>query len=1109
MKRTYDNAMQSAPSTAGQISAGMAATKENIYMNTNMVTIQREDHTSLHGVQSNFNQTRVLPIVGKTSRAEIALKSADVQTKALPMFQPQVALGPDINRLIYETGLSASWRNSMLMLPPDETNLSTLLYEGALLYPGGGSTSVWRGGDEKASYYGESTFTNDSTALLPVIDTYNIKYQLTLLPDLYQQPPIVNTQLSILLEYWKTRTFGGFATSDLRKTCLTPVVVASESEPIISVKVGTAAEGEFENKYIVSVQDTSGFKVGDRVRFFGTSLTDTPYIPMDEVFSTVIDIVTVQQQTASTSTHLPAIILDGVDQTPLPVPSVPVINSYYFVYQPYVIPNPTITFTTSGQLIDPAYVVGALINVQSNQPLINGIYPIVAVSGNPVQDIIINAPDGLDPSLLGAPSTLSLVELPPAPPSLQDGYIINQRVVNGGHIEFLTDMYEFAPLTLNGFKQSMEDRPGLLKVTYDGPTPLLDQGFWRGFKIVSGNGTEIHPMTSTVELIINDIEGANPTIYTLYAKIFNGFYSISERSYDNVTELYYFTLAPISKALPFSLPFDLSDPLVSFTMKLAPNFYTFDTKADEIIDPDLTPKKLSFMRSLGYIPTDDIPIQKPTYPPTASVPVNTWTRAFQVNWDFSAYRNIQWVSQDTISPKPKPPLVSQDFGFDNGSSTYYNVYEFNKFLNDCVNPSVERCINDVTYEVPMLDALSLNFQLALAFNAYKGLLTDDITSYVWQSTVTYELGDLVVTSATNGARAFMCAVESTQTILPTSAASNKYWYFLGFAPSYVDSAPFPRYELCVRSSVLNGFRIMSAKIEDGDPLPAEFFQDIAIAYVPLSPNSPFTIPDLSQIISTPEFKTVAPLFHYNELTLLSSVKYDGYSFGTTNVNQTGLSSKQIAIYNYNRTSWGFQGYEHADEWMTFESNTSFKFLLDNFPSYCTQYEDTLAELRSGGTQYPAISYWVWDNTSSVDPRREPTPLYEIYQTSESMSSCMSPVQSIVVVSDNIPVLEELASPVNYLIDSESSSFTNSSATIGLTQKIIGEFTLPSFAPYNSRSIVKYDTEELKFYSLLDTKLFKQLEYSLYYRHRIAQQLVPLIISNYGSVNIKFVFRPIS
>ena len=1101
MKRTYDNAMQSAPSTAGQISAGMAATKENIYMNTNMVTIQREDHTSLHGVESNFNQTRVLPIVGKTSRAEIALKSADVQTKALPIFQPQVALGSDINRLIYETGLSASWRNSMLMLPPDETNLSTLLYEGALQYPGGNQESVWRGGDEFASYYGESTLTNDSTAQLPIIDTYNIKYNLTLLPNVPNQAPIVNTQLSVLFEWWKTRTFGGFATSDLRKTCLTPVVVASESEPIISVKVGTA--GEFENQYIVSVQDTSGFRVGDRVRFFGTSLTDSPDYPMAEVFSTVLDIVTVNKQTTSTSSHLPAVILSSNDQVPIPPLGVP-IESYTFDYQANSNP-PHIDFATLGNLPDWC-VAGAQILVESTNPLVNGVYTIHVINGG--TDINVHV-EGLPDVLNGASSFIYEYIPPPPPENLTGGYLINQRVKDGGHIEFLTDMYEFAPLSLLGTDRSLGLKPGLLVLNYSGPDPLMDQGFWRGFTTVGGVGIENHPMTSTVELIISDIFEANPTIYTLYAKIFNGFYSIVERGYDQSLGQYSFTLAPISKALPFQSGFNLSSPLVTFNMKLAPNFYTFDTKADEIIDPDLTPKKLSMMRTLGFIPTDDIPIQKPTYPPTASIPVNTWTRAFQVNWDFSAYRNIQWVSQDTISPKPNLPIVSQDFGFDNGSSTYYNVYEFNKFLNDCVNPSIERCINDVTYEVPMLDALSLNFQLALAFNAYKGLLTDDISSYVWVPNITYQLGDLVVASATNGARAYMCAVQSTETILPPTATSNKYWYFLGFAPTYASVLPFPQYELCLRSYIYNGFRIMSAKIEFGTPLPSEFFQDLVLAYVPLTPNPPYTIPDLSQIISTPEFKTIAPVFHYNELTLLSSVKYDGYSFGTTSVNQTGLSSKQIALYNYNRTSWGFQGYEHADEWMTFESNTSFKFLLDNFPSYCTQYEDTLAELRSGGTQYPTISYWVWDNTSSVDPRKEPTPFFEIYQTSESMSSCMSPVQSIVVVSDNIPVLEELASPVNYLVDSESSSFTNSSTTIGLTQKIIGEFTLPSFAPYNSRSIVKFDTEELKFYSLLDTKLFKQLEYSLYYRHRIAQQLVPLIISNYGSVNIKFVFRPIS
>lgn len=1100
MKRTYDNAMQSAPSTAGQISAGMAATKENIYMNTNMVTIQREDHTSLHGIESNFNQTRVLPIVGKTSRAEIALKSADVQTKALPMFQPQVAIGPDIDRLIYETGLSASWRNSMLMIPPDNVNISTLLFEGAIPYPGSGGSTVWRGGDEFASYYGESTFTNDSTASLPIIDTYNIKYDLTCLPAAPPTPPVINTQLSVLLNYWKTRSFGGLPMSDLRKTCLTPVVVPSESEPILSIKLGGV--GDFENQYIVSVADTSGFQVGDRVRYFGTSLKDTPFTPMAEVFGTVLDIVTVNQQTTTTSSHLPALVISSNDQVPTPTPGGDPIQSYWFDYQHNSVP-PHIDFAGSG-INPPWLVVGVQILVQSNEPLVSGVYTVVAIPGG--TDITVNAPDGLPNNLQGAPSTIYQYTPPGPPPNLFGGCLINQRVKNGGHIEFLTDQYEFAPLAVVG-TTPLPVTDGMLTVRYDGPDPVLDQGFFRGFTLTNPqDGVDLHPMSSAVELTIDTIESASPIFYTLYAKILNGYYTIVQRTYQ-VGRGYLLVLAPLSKALPVTLP-DLTNPLVSFTLKLAPNFHTFDTKADEIIDPVLTSQKLRFMRTLGFVPTDDIPIQKPTYPPTASVPPNTWSRAFQVNWDFSAYRNIRWVSQDTISPKPKPPLISQDYGFDNGSSTYYNVYEFNKFLNDCVNPSIERCINDSTYEVPVLDALSLNNQLALAFNAYRALLSNPPDLYVWNSTTTYLLGDLVITSTNNRSWAFMCT-QQTNTILPTTPTSNKFWYFLGYTPAYFGNGnPYIPYELTLQSVVHSNYRVMQALIFEGEPLPISYLP-LTIAYTPLGENPPHTLPSTSQIIDTPEFRTVAPLFHYNVLTLLSSIKYDGYSFGTTSVNQKGLTSSQIALYNYNRTSWGFQGYEHADEWMTFESNTSFKFLLDNFPSYCTQYEDTLAELRAGGTQYPAISYWVWDNTSSVDPRKEPTPYYEIFQTSESLSSCMSPVQSIVVVSDNIPVLEELASPVNYLVDSESSSFVNSSTTIGLTQKIIGEFTLPSFAPYNSRSIVKYDTEELKFYSLLDTKLFKQLEYSLYYRHRIAQQLVPLIISNYGSVNIKFVFRPIS
>jgi len=115
MKRTFDTAMGS--SSAQQISAGMVATKDPVYYATNMVNISNEDTTTDHGIFAGFSQTRILPIVGKTSRAEIAVESADIQTKALPIFQPQVKLGNDIDELIYEVGISAQWRGSMLALP--------------------------------------------------------------------------------------------------------------------------------------------------------------------------------------------------------------------------------------------------------------------------------------------------------------------------------------------------------------------------------------------------------------------------------------------------------------------------------------------------------------------------------------------------------------------------------------------------------------------------------------------------------------------------------------------------------------------------------------------------------------------------------------------------------------------------------------------------------------------------------------------------------------------------------------------------------------------------------------------------------------------------------
>lgn len=1073
MKRTYDNSVSGGQFTsAGQISAGMTATKESIYMNTNMVNIQREDHTNVHGIETFFTQTRVLPIVGKTSRADIALKSVDVQTKTLPIFQPQVQIGTDINRLIYEIGLSSTWRNSLLQLPADGSCIASLLDDEY------GTVD----GDLKPNTWAPSTFQNSSTASLPMIDSYNTITTLSLIPS-----GVKDTLLSILFDYWNNKSNLTIYPS-LRTTCLTPVVVGSGCEKILNVT--SAAVGGLASALVVNVKSTDGFSIGDRVRFFGIINSFTPQTKITDVYATVYDVVSDLGTPQASFLNLtsPAIIFDyqlpgeitgRVLQLSPPFSNptnvwFEVRTDAYQIGQVLALAQPP-----GGPPTDPRLLAVGTITVASVFPYGVGY----AISANLTINWSSDNPDALslNPVLLATPF------------AAEDGYVINQTVKDGGHIELLTDEFEFQPVTMNGMSDSMLTA-NQLKLT----NPLLptnDFGFWRGF----GNGAT-QAFTSPVQISVKTAaSGQSPQVVAAITKLINGYYRITARFGSTV----YYT--PLSKTFPVNGQ-DLTQ--WTFEMKLAPNYYTLDTQADELIDPTNTTSKYSFMRALGYTITDTLPIQTPTYPPTATAPTKTWTRAYTVSWDFSAYRNLIYVPQDLTASLPRPPLQQQDFGGDSGATTYYNVYEINKFLNDCVNLGIERTINDTVSEIANLGAFSLNSQLAVAFNAYSALLKFPAENFLWSSTANYVLGDLAVTGDTSAGLAFV-AVKASPGPIPRTPVSTTTWYFLGNVP-YQTGETIP-YALCLKFGTTTGvvypFQYMTAGIENG--IPGRDYSLVSqINVEPVGSSSEFL--PFSTIIPVPVFTTKAPTFYYNDSSpsLLSSLTYDGYGFGTNSVNQTNLSQDLISLYTYKRTSWGNQGASNADEWLVFESNTSFKFLMDNFPGYCTAYEDTLAELRTG-TTFPFVNYWVWDNSKpSFDPRTGDSS-FEIYQTSESMSACMSPVQSIVVVGNNIPVLEELASPVSYLVDSDSSAFTNRSETISLTQKIIGEVFPQWMAPYNSRSITRFEMDVLHYNALLDTKLFKQLEYSLYYRHRITQELIPLVLSNYGSVNIKFVFRPIS
>ena len=1321
MKRAFDNSVVGGFATqSGQISAGLTTTKDHVYYNTNMVNIQREDHTELHGIETQFSQTRVLPIVGKTARAEIALKTADIQTKCLPIFQPQVQINSNpltssVDRLIYEVGLSATWRNSLLELPRDGVNLSSLAATGSVVYPPYPST-IYVERDNDVAYWSESTLLNVPNASIQLIDTYNSSETVTLFPT-----NVTNTSLITLFDYFRgsisnvTNPTIVSSTSAIRNTCLTPVVVPSVKTEISGAVLPVLTD-PYGGSLVVFVDSVMGFSIGDRVRLFGVrDLTDS-FQPLVNAYATVLNVLeSFTFNTQPNSDSSPALVLDysyivpsyvspsfGLSTPTYQSPSFGLVVPQYsspsyglttanfaspsfglndqeteltfnitdtagiwrfqvgMIIQVYgatdqrvnrmysviringnsqIVVNtnnvnfpvdvssstinlvgqqPILTFnvadnspftygtavrvtgapdprvngdwivtSTNGTTqfnVDAPYLdfpcpvgptsitivgdqpevifnlasnapfaVGNLVNISgSPDPRVNGQFNVIRLQGgtqivvdNPSLDFpvdvtptlitiendtpqltfnvatnapfpvgtVINVTGSPDPRInneftvvgrnggtqivVNAPGlsfpvavTQTLITIEVGAVSFQDGYVINEKVVDGGHIEFLTDEQEFQPINMYGTPPTSN---GTITLILDSSFPSIvpDCGFWRGFI----NNTDLHPMNAAVELTISSYNAQfTPTQQRTFSQLYNGYYSIVSRTINTIT------FAPLSKSIGNS---SLSLLNVAFRVSLAPNFYTFDTTADVVFDPLTTVNKMNFMRTMGYIPTADLETQKPRYPPTASVPPKTWTQAYTVDWNFSAYRNVTWLTQDTTSNRPRLPLQVQDFGIDNGSSTYYNVYEINKFINDCVNPAIDEVITDQTADVVNFEAYSLDKQLGLCYNAYKRLFLAPASAYVWNRAATYVIGDLAVSGTSSSSFVFMCCrTQPAPDEIPLGPISNKSWVYLGLVP-YQDGETTP-YALCISQIVTSSSIIMTAgmQIYPGvDPLDAS---PITLSY--RSPQPPMR-PTFDALIPLPTFFTVAPEFHYNEQTLLSSVKYDGYGFGTINVIQPGLEQQSIALLDYGRRSWGNQGSNNADEWVTFESNTSFKFLFDNFPSYCTAYEDTLAVLRSG-TSFPLISYWVWDSTSSHDPRTD-TQFYEISQTSESLSSCMSPVESIVVVSENVPVLEELASPASYLIDSDSTAFYARTDTVSLTNKIIGEIPLWNFAPYNVRSVIRYDANELHFSALLDTKTFKQLEYSLYYRHRITQQLVPLILSNYGSVNIKFVFRPIS
>jgi len=919
------------------ISAGLVQVSNETYLTTNIVNISTFDGTPQHGLQANFNQNRTTQIIGNTSSSEIAISSAEIQTKTLPVFQPQVKIGSDPDQLIYEVGYSSVW-SGCLLNGAQPGSVSSIL------------TDDTQAQIQRQTLGGSVTFQNDYSAV-SVSDAYNNSFTLYSM-----DPEVKHTLLKAFIDYHVSSSNALF-----QNTPLEPVYIPSTYTPIIAMgplRTEAAPTATPSGTY-VAVKDATGFSIGQRVHFYGTSSTAD--------------------------------------------------NKEYSVY-------------------------GVIKSIC--------LYSDLIVSG------AMKAPSDA-PNLTN--TTVLLFDLLSGMAYTEfrtGGYLINTHIDDdGGRIQFLTDQYEFRQKTATLISSSNATTSSSLTITLTDADNTSGKGFLRK----SNWPVPVELFSTTQQQLnglyyISTITGGGGTAYTLVLKPIN------------VTAA---TVASYSSATAI--------------LKLAPNGYTVDCRTTNSTTA-------TFLNCVGFTPTDDYEICVPEYPPVMTPTMRSFKRAYSVEIPLSAYRNLRWQTQD-VDVTAGPPTIQQDFGTDSGS-TYYNVYDFQQFINQSVNPALTSLITnpEINLLLPAPPALpplqqqtleeqSLNVQLKFVAAAYQKAFRVDPATLVFDSTVSYNFGDCVIF---NGF-VWTPQVRYLRNLAPS--LDNANWYRIGDAP-----------RTTAKSKNLV-FSYNSANTQ--------------MTFTCADVVNTGTIPEKVRYLPIPVFKTRPLQFSYDGITNLLKYNADPLGFGMTysyglldSINPSDKYTRSLQNSNY--ASWGKKNAtgQGADETFEFESNSSFKFLFDNFPTNAIRYVEP--------TTNGLLVYWTWSQFREFNLFKIPDGYY--IQSSESLSSAVSPIQSIVILSKSIPVVQTLLSPATVLSDTNA-SLVNSVGTVGDSDSILGEFYIAPGMLSSCRSVIRYQPEQVTYYSLQSTKTFTQFDCIVCYRHRITQKLVPLNLSNYGSVNIKFVFKP--
>ena len=130
--------------------------------------------------------------------------------------------------------------------------------------------------------------------------------------------------------------------------------------------------------------------------------------------------------------------------------------------------------------------------------------------------------------------------------------------------------------------------------------------------------------------------------------------------------------------------------------------------------------------------------------------------------------------------------------------------------------------------------------------------------------------------------------------------------------------------------------------------------------------------------------------------------------------------------------------------------------------------------------------------------------WKFTQSYESSSSMWCPIGAIVMVSKQVPAIDEFTSAPAVL----GQAGLVLGSTAGDTRRILLDFTLPQSSAAAYRSLVHYTPlAEYRRVALSSSGSdFNVFDFQLFWRNRTTQQLVPIVISNNGSLLAKFIFE---